>query len=91
MEEFCEMGNCIYCSLPVPRDGSACCTEDGSISCFAIFTNYIRRIFPCIMIGWMMIQTTLTCNKDNQIALKVYHKAGFVETGEEDDEEIELS
>lgn len=38
-----------------------------------------------------MIQTTLTCNKDNQIALKVYHKAGFVETGEEDDEEIELS
>ena len=26
------------------------------VSCFAIFTNYTRRIFPCIMIGWMMIQ-----------------------------------
>lgn len=36
-------------------------------------------------------RVTLTCNKDNQVALKVYHKAGFVETGEEDDEEIELS
>lgn len=36
-------------------------------------------------------RVTLTCNKNNQVALKVYHKAGFVETGEEDDEEIELS
>lgn len=26
-------------------------------------------------------RVTLTCNKDNQVALKVYHKAGFVETG----------
>ena len=36
-------------------------------------------------------RVTLTCNKDNQVALKVYHKAGFVETGEGDEEEIELS
>ena len=36
-------------------------------------------------------RVTLTCNKDNQVALELYHKAGFVETGEEDDEEIELS
>ena len=36
-------------------------------------------------------RVTLTCNKDNQIALKLYHKTGFVETGEEDEEEIELS
>ena len=36
-------------------------------------------------------RVTLTCNKDNQIALKLYHKAGFVETGVEDEDEIELS
>ena len=36
-------------------------------------------------------RVTLTCNKDNQAAIKVYHKAGFVETGEGDEEEIELS
>ena len=36
-------------------------------------------------------RVTLTCNKDNQVALELYHKAGFVETGEEDDEEVELS
>lgn len=36
-------------------------------------------------------RVTLTCNKNNQVALELYHKAGFVETGEEDDEEIELS
>lgn len=36
-------------------------------------------------------RVTLTCNKDNLVALELYHKAGFVETGEEDDEEIELS
>lgn len=37
-------------------------------------------------------RVTLTCNKDNQVALELYHKAGFVETGEEDEEEeIELS
>ena len=29
--------------------------------------------------------------KDNQVALELYHKAGFVETDEGDDEEIELS
>ena len=28
---------------------------------------------------------------NNQVTLELYHKAGFVETGEEDDEEIELS
>lgn len=36
-------------------------------------------------------RVTLTCNKNNQVALELYHKVGFVETGEEDDEEIELS
>lgn len=29
-------------------------------------------------------RVTLTCNKDNQVALELYHKAGFVETGEEE-------
>ena len=36
-------------------------------------------------------RVTLTCNKDNQIALELYRKAGFVETGVEDEDEIELS
>lgn len=36
-------------------------------------------------------RVTLTCNKDNQIALKIYHDAGFVETGAGDEDEIELS
>lgn len=36
-------------------------------------------------------RVTLTCNKENQIALKLYHGAGFVETGVEEDGEIELS
>ena len=36
-------------------------------------------------------RVTLTCNKENQIALKLYHKAGFAETGAEDDGEVELS
>ena len=36
-------------------------------------------------------RVTLTCNKDNQIALKIYHDAGFVETGAWDEDEIELS
>ena len=29
-------------------------------------------------------RVTLTCNKDNQVALELYHKAGFVETGKEE-------
>ena len=36
-------------------------------------------------------RVTLTCNKDNQIALRLYHKFGFVETGVKEDDEIELS
>lgn len=36
-------------------------------------------------------RVTLTCNKDNPIALKLYREAGFVETGVEDEDEIELS
>lgn len=36
-------------------------------------------------------RVALTCNKHNQIALKLYHAAGFVESGVEDEEEIELS
>lgn len=27
------------------------------VSCFAIFVNYTRRAFPCVMIGWLMVQT----------------------------------
>ena len=34
---------------------------------------------------------TLTCNKDNKGALKLYHNVGFTETGAEDEYEIELS
>ena len=36
-------------------------------------------------------KVTLTCNKDNHAALKLYHKAGFSETGVEYEDEIELS
>ena len=36
-------------------------------------------------------RVTLTCNKENQIALRLYHGAGFVETGVEEEDEIELS
>ena len=34
---------------------------------------------------------TLTCNRENEIALKLYRDMGFCETGEEDEDEIELS
>ena len=33
----------------------------------------------------------LTCNKDNTIAQHLYHKFGFKETGNEDDDEVELA
>ena len=36
-------------------------------------------------------KVTLTCNKDNPMALNLYHRAGFVETGVEDGDEVELS
>lgn len=36
-------------------------------------------------------KVTLTCNRDNQIARKLYHRAGFTETGIEEEDEIELS
>jgi len=36
-------------------------------------------------------RVTLTCNKDNTKALKLYFNMGFLETGAEDEEEIELS
>ena len=36
-------------------------------------------------------RVTLTCSKDNVRALQMYKKKGFRETGEEDEEEIELS
>ena len=32
----------------------------------------------------------LTCNKNNEIALKVYEDTGFIRTGNYDDDEIEL-
>lgn len=36
-------------------------------------------------------RVTLTCNKDNEVALALYHSFGFQETGAVDDDEIELS
>ena len=36
-------------------------------------------------------RVTLTCNKDNIQALKLYKSKGFTETGAEDEDEIELS
>lgn len=36
-------------------------------------------------------RVALTCNRDNLWALKLYKKQGFIETGSEDDEEIELA
>lgn len=34
---------------------------------------------------------TLTCNKQNSTALKLYENKGFAKTGNEDDDEIELT
>ena len=36
-------------------------------------------------------KVTLTCNKNNSIALHLYHKFGFKETGNNDEDEMELS
>ncbi len=36
-------------------------------------------------------RVTLTCNKDNSVALELYRKMGFLETGVEDEDELELS
>lgn len=36
-------------------------------------------------------KVTLTCNRDNGVGLKLYNKKGFMPTGNEDDDEIELS
>ncbi len=36
-------------------------------------------------------RVTLTCNKENPRAMKLYQSRGFAETGEEDGDEIELS
>lgn len=36
-------------------------------------------------------RVTLTCNKENANAIKLYKNKGFTETGAEDDDEIELS
>lgn len=36
-------------------------------------------------------KVVLTCNKDNIVALHLYHKFGFRATGEEDGEEMELA
>lgn len=35
-------------------------------------------------------RVVLTCNKDNTVALKLYKKKGFIATGVEDEDEIEL-
>ena len=36
-------------------------------------------------------KVVLTCNKDNVAGLHLYHKFGFKETGNEDEDEIELA
>ena len=36
-------------------------------------------------------KVVLTCNKDNHIALHLYQKFGFKETGNTDEDEIELA
>ncbi len=36
-------------------------------------------------------RVTLTCNRENAGAMKLYKSKGFAETGSEDDDEIELS
>ena len=36
-------------------------------------------------------RVVLTCNKDNTVALHLYNKFGFKETGNEDDDEVELA
>lgn len=36
-------------------------------------------------------RVVLTCNKDNPIAMGLYHKLGFAETGNEDEDETELA
>lgn len=36
-------------------------------------------------------RVTLTCNKDNEVALALYHSIGFKDTGVIDDDEIEMS
>ena len=36
-------------------------------------------------------RVTLTCNKENPLARKMYEKRGFYATGSEDEDEIELS
>ena len=36
-------------------------------------------------------RVTLTCNKDNEVALALYHSLEFWETGVADDDEIELT
>ena len=35
-------------------------------------------------------RVVLTCNKDNRTALHIYQKAGFVFTGAEDEDEVEM-
>ena len=36
-------------------------------------------------------RVTLTCNKDNTAALKLYQSVGFTQTGKSDEDEVELS
>ena len=36
-------------------------------------------------------KVVLTCNKDNAVALHLYHQFGFQETGNQDEDEVELA
>lgn len=36
-------------------------------------------------------RVTLTCNKENEIAMSLYARKGFIATGNEDEDEVELS
>ena len=45
----------------------------------------------CIQTICQSNKVVLTCNKDNSIALHLYYEFGFRETGNEDEDEIELA
>ena len=41
------------------------------ISCFSIFINYARRMYPCMMIGWLILKTVSL--REFIVALRTLH------------------
>ena len=41
------------------------------ISCFSIFINYARRMYPCMMIGWLILKTVSL--REFIVALRALH------------------